>query len=173
MSPLPSNIWWRVSPTGRWSKIFRVRDVRSVGVQRKYTPPPLGRCNRQVRPWTIVSSARTRLANFATYPRCPARFCASLFSDKSYCETCTAFAQQQPRVQTNSKRCPAYCWTTEIIDFRKKCFNLRRFAQRSRWLDLDAPCINYIFYLFDNGIKLYLLSRPQRGLISTYKSRVV
>ena len=49
-----------------------------------------------------------------------------------------ACAAAVPRVRASGKKCPAYWWTTEIADLRKKCLHLPRLPQRSRRRDPDA-----------------------------------
>ncbi|XP_035741852.1 uncharacterized protein LOC118450897 [Vespa mandarinia] len=52
--------------------------------------------------------------------------------------TLKACAIAVPKKCTKRQRRPAYWWTKEIADFRKKCLRLRRLAQRAKRHVLDA-----------------------------------
>ena len=73
-----------------------------------------------------------------------------------------ACAEAVPRKTTNRTRRPAYWWTSEIADLRKRCLRLRRESQRTRRRNHDATPLVAEFRAAKKNLKWAIKASQRR-----------
>ncbi|XP_046815345.1 uncharacterized protein LOC124422639 [Vespa crabro] len=102
-----------------------------------------------VRPprWIIAKMDRERLSSVLNEGWRSLQIASASLSPHAQSRTITAATMQLiqkactiavPKTKKKWQSRPAYWWTNEIADLRKKCLSLRRVAQRANRRDLDA-----------------------------------